>query len=80
MHYVSVPSSLTITFCHRQFSHMPNILFPRSGRRTDLTLYVYYYDIEVCPVCNETEALSGSLVRGLNFSQNCRKSIEKQKT
>lgn len=82
MHYFSVPNSLTITlFFHCRFSHMPNISFLRLGRHTDLSLRVYYYDIEVCPLfATRREGLSGSLVKGLNFSQNCRKSVEKQKT
>lgn len=74
MHYVSVPSSLTIAlFFHCQFSHMPNISFPRLCRCANQTLCGYYYDIEVCPVRNETRTLRGSFVIGLNFSQICRK-------
>lgn len=50
------------------FSHMPNISFPRLGRRTDSTPCLLLRCRSVPSVCNETEALSGSLVKRTGIS------------
>ena len=64
-------------FLLHQFSHT---FYSHSWASILIWLAYCYYVIEACPLFIARLALSGLFVKEINFSQNCRKSVYKQKT